>query len=87
LANFIILKRIKAALGLDYVRTFAYGAAPLKQSSVQYFASLDMPLFNYYGLTETTGGTTGMNLSSFSLTSTGYATPGSELRIDNPNEN
>jgi len=57
-ANFLILKRIKSALGLDQTKYFFFGAAPLKQSSIDYFASLDIPLLNVYGLSETTGGTT-----------------------------
>jgi len=55
LANFLILKRIKEALGLDETLLFFYGAAPLKQSSVDYFASLDIPLINLYGLSEVSG--------------------------------
>jgi long-subunit acyl-CoA synthetase (AMP-forming) len=53
-ANFLILKRIKQALGLDQAKVFIYGAAPLKQSTNDYFASLSMPLFNCYGMSETT---------------------------------
>ena len=58
IANFLILKNIKRALGLDQTILFFYGAAPLKQSSVDYFASLDIYLFNVYGLSETSGATT-----------------------------
>lgn len=57
-ANSMILAKIKQALGLDEAILFYYGAAPLKQSSVEYFASLDMPLFNTYGMSETSGQTT-----------------------------
>ena len=49
---------IKKAIGLDQAILLFYGAAPLKQSSVDYFASLDMALMNMYGLSETTGSTT-----------------------------
>jgi len=38
-ANFLILSRIKGALGLDQCEMFIYGAAPLKQTSVDYFAT------------------------------------------------
>jgi long-subunit acyl-CoA synthetase (AMP-forming) len=34
---------------------FFFGAAPLKQTTIDYFASLDFPLLNAYGLSETTG--------------------------------
>jgi long-chain-fatty-acid--CoA ligase ACSBG len=67
LANFLILKRIKQAIGLDQSKFFFYGAAPLKQTSIDYFASLDIPLFNMYGLSETAGTTTINYPDDFSL--------------------
>ena len=87
LANFLILSKIKQAIGLDQCEAFFFGAAPLKQSSMQYFASLDMALFNMYGMSESTGATTVHSLSKFNLTSAGWAMPGTDLRIDNPDEN
>ena len=54
---------------------------------MQYFASLDMPLFNLYGMSESTGATTVHTLTKFNLTSAGWAMPGTDLRIDNPDEN
>jgi len=53
-ANFVILKRVKAALGLDKCKGFLYGAAPIKASTVDYFASLDIPILGVYGMSETT---------------------------------
>jgi len=67
LANFLILKRIKQAIGLDECVFFFYGAAPLKQTSIDYFASLDIPLFNMYGLSETAGTATVSYPDDFSL--------------------
>lgn len=64
-AEFLILKRIKKALGLDESLLNFYGAAPLKQSSIEYFASLDITLNNIYGLSETTGGVTTHKISDF----------------------
>jgi len=81
MANFIILKRIKQAIGLDECLGFFYGAAPLKQSSVDYFASLDIPLMNLYGLSETTGSTTISYLEDFSLQHAGQQMAGSHVKI------
>lgn len=66
---------------------FLFGAAPLKKSTVDYFASLDMLLLNFYGLSETSGSTTAMNNEHFSLTAAGFPMPSSEIKIDNPDEN
>ena len=86
-ANFLILSNIKKALGLDQSQMFFFGAAPLKQQSVDYFASLDMPLFNLYGMSETTGAETVHTLDNFRLDTAGFALPGTTLKIDNPDEN
>ena len=53
-ANYMILSRIKQALGLDKCVGFISGAAPIKNSTVDYFASLDIPILGAYGMSETT---------------------------------
>lgn len=85
-ANALILSKIKAAIGLDKCETFAYGAAPLKASSVAYWASLDMPLMNLYGMSETTGAHIYMTHSKFKLSTTGMSIPGCDILIDRPDE-
>jgi long-chain-fatty-acid--CoA ligase ACSBG len=86
LANFLILKRIKQALGLDQCLYFFYGAAPLKQSSIDYFASLDIPLFNMYGLSETSGSTTVSGHHDFSLKHAGKQMSGGHIKIADQDE-
>lgn len=85
-ANFVVLKRIKQALGLDEAIIYLFGAAPLKQSSIDYFASLDIPLFNCYGLSETTGSSTTHFMTNFSLNHAGKAFSGAHIKIVNPDE-
>lgn len=85
-ANFLILKRIKQALGLDQSTMFFYGAAPLKQTSVDYFASLDIPLINLYGLSETTGSSTSTYMTDFSIQHAGEQMGGTHIKIANPDE-
>lgn len=86
-ANFLILSKIKQAIGLDQCEIYFFGAAPLKKSSQEYFSSLDMLLFNLYGMSETTGATTVHTFNKFNLDSAGWCMPGCDLRIDNPDEN
>jgi long-chain-fatty-acid--CoA ligase ACSBG len=84
----MILSRIKAALGLDKCEMFLFGAAPLKQTSIEYFASLDMPLFNVYGMSETSGATTIHTFNKFKIDSAaGFCLPGTDLKITNPDVN
>lgn len=86
IADFMILKRIKEAIGLDECLFYFYGAAPLKQTSVDYFASLDIPLFNMYGLSETTGSTVTNHFTDFSLSHAGKSMNGAIIKIANPDE-
>jgi len=85
-ANSLILSKIKAAIGLDQTMISFFSAAPMKKSSVEYFASLDIPLFNMYGMSETTGATTTHSILNFRLDSAGYAMPGTDLKIHDPDE-
>jgi len=62
-----------------------YGAAPLKQTSRDFFCSIDMPLFNIFGMSETTGATTMHRGNRFSLDSCGAAMQGVDIKIDKPN--
>ena len=85
-ANFLILKRIKAALGLDQSKAYFYGAAPIKQSTVDYFASLDIPILGGYGMSETTAIISVQNEEVYNLKSVGNVLGGVDLVIDNPDD-
>lgn len=58
----------------------------MKQSTIDYFCSLDIPLFNIYGMSETTGGTTKHSMDNARMDTCGYATPGTQMKIDNPDK-
>ena len=85
-AHSLILSKIKAALGLDKCKGFLYGAAPIKASTVEYFASLDIPILGAYGMSETTAMVTLNSNGKFDLKSVGTAVGGIEVKIDNPDE-
>ena len=86
-AEFLILRRIKEQLGLDQCIAFFFGAAPLKRSSIEYFGSLDMILFNLYGMSETTGAFTAQTPNKFSFDAAGFSMDGCDMMISNPDEN
>ena len=71
-------------IGLDQCEGFYFGAAPLKKTTSDFFTSLDMPLYNCYGLTETAGCAVLHNDSKFHLNSSGFGMPGTEVKIGNP---
>lgn len=86
LANFLILKRIKDALGLDQAKILAFGAAPMKRSTHEYFLSLDMQILNFYGMSETAACETICWKGRVKFDRAGQACPGTHIRIYNPNE-
>ena len=54
-----IYKKVREAIGLDRCRILYSGAAPNSQETLKYFLSLDMSVYDLYGMTETTGPHTG----------------------------
>ena len=58
LSRVMVLDKIKKALGLNNIDKMFYGAAPLKEDTSDFFASLNMPITSIFGLTETSGAVT-----------------------------
>lgn len=47
-ASFLVLKRIRKALGFDRCDLFVSAAAPIANEVVKYFMSLDIPLMEVF---------------------------------------
>ena len=84
IANKIVFKKIKAALGLDRCVLFLSGAAPIAPEIINYFHSLDICLTDIYGMSESTGPHTSGLPTSFKIGSPGKSVPGCSTLIDNP---
>ena len=54
LANKLVISKIKDALGLDQLQVGLSGAAPISVSTLEFFASIGVPISEGYGMTETT---------------------------------
>ena len=46
LANYLVFSRVRAAIGFDNTRIVAFGAAPMKKSTIDFFKSLNIPGIN-----------------------------------------
>lgn len=55
LANNMVFKRVLAALGLDRCKFCFTGAAPITKDTLEYFMSLNIPIYELYGMSESTG--------------------------------
>lgn len=54
LANKLVISKIKEALGLGQLQVALSGAAPISVSTLEFFASIGLPIHEGYGMTETT---------------------------------
>jgi long-chain acyl-CoA synthetase len=75
LAKRLVHRKIQAALGMDATRAFMTGAAPTKKGTHMFFAGLGMPLFDVYGLSESTGVATFNSAEAYRLGTAGRPLP------------
>ena len=84
-----VLKKVLEEVGLQHCEIFAVGAAPMHRKVHEYFMSIDIPLMELYGLSETSGPHT-LNLiqpDRWKVGSCGKTIMGVQMRIANPDEN
>ncbi|XP_003492113.1 very long-chain-fatty-acid--CoA ligase bubblegum isoform X1 [Bombus impatiens] len=86
-AKWLIFNKIKTALGLDRCHHCATAAAPLSTHIKEYFLSLDIPIFEVYGMSECSGGHILSAPDHFKLGSVGRTMPGLKTKLDNPDSN
>ena len=55
IANVVFFKKVRQALGLDRCHFPMAGGAPMAQETLTYFMSINIPVHEIYGMSETTG--------------------------------
>jgi len=55
LANKLVFSKVREALGLDRCRLAATAAAPISLGTLEFFYSLNIPVLEIFGMSETTG--------------------------------
>ncbi len=73
LANRVVFARIREALGLARCRLCLSGAAPIAKELLEYLQSINLPVYEAYGMSESSGPQT--------LSSPGYARLGSTGKV------
>jgi long-subunit acyl-CoA synthetase (AMP-forming) len=81
LANKLVISKIKSAIGLDQLLGAGSGAAPASRSTLEFFASIGVPIHEGFGMTETTGMATANPLGRPRFGTVGKPLPGVEVRI------
>lgn len=82
-ASSLIFKRIKQALGFSKAKFLASAAAPLSADVKKYFASIDIPLMEVFGMSEASGGHTLSTLEAFGFDTIGITLPGAKTKLHN----
>ena len=78
-----VLSMVAAKLGLDKCVFHGTAAAPMKQSTMDFFAAIGIELCEIYGMSESTGATTFSSPSAHKWGSVGWAVAGAEVKILN----
>ncbi|XP_061451471.1 long-chain-fatty-acid--CoA ligase ACSBG1 isoform X2 [Rhineura floridana] len=86
LADSLVLAKIRHALGLSRCQKHFCGAAPLPAEVLQFFLSLNIPLYEAYGMSETTGPHCMSGPTIYRRYSCGKAVPGCKVKLMNEDE-
>ena len=89
IANKLVFKKVREALGFSDCRIFMSGAAPISKEVVEFFMCLDIPILDVYGMSESSGPHT-INVftpGGWKLGSAGRAMEACELKIGSPDAN
>jgi long-chain acyl-CoA synthetase len=79
--NLLVLRNVRDLIGMNRLRRGTTGAAPIAPEQIRWFQSLGVPLFEGYGMTETTGVASLNSAKREKVGTVGEALPGTEVRI------
>ena len=82
----VVLSKVREGLGMDQVEIAITAAAPISPDLILFFQTLGIPLFELYGLSETTGPATTNVPGAFRIGSVGKALPGVEVELADDDE-
>ncbi|MBT2488634.1 long-chain fatty acid--CoA ligase [Streptomyces sp. ISL-96] len=81
-----VLRPMRAALGLDDCHRAFSGAAPIPTAVLEFMAGLGLPVYEVWGLSETTGAATVSTPEVFALGAVGRPGPGIEVKAADDGE-
>ncbi|QFU86903.1 AMP-binding protein [Amycolatopsis sp. YIM 10] len=81
IADKIVLSKLRHALGLNELRWAVSGAAAIPPETLEYFLGLGLPVYEVWGMSETTAAATTNAPGAFKIGSVGKAMEGVELKL------
>ncbi|XP_051517796.1 long-chain-fatty-acid--CoA ligase ACSBG2-like [Myxocyprinus asiaticus] len=81
-ANNLVFKNVRKALGLDRCKACYTGAAPITKDTLEYFMSLYIPIFELYGMSESTGPHAISWAEDYRIMSCGKVMTGCKTKLD-----
>ncbi|NXE15466.1 ACBG2 ligase, partial [Lophotis ruficrista] len=86
-ARHLVYKKVRKAIGLDRCTKCYTGAAPITRETLEFFLSLNIPVLELYGMSESSGPHTISLPHAFRLTSCGKEITGCRTLIHKPDGN
>jgi len=83
LADTVVFSKVKVALGLERCIYAATGAAPTSKETLDYFMSLNIPLHEIYGMSESTGCISINTIDKTRTSTVGVKVVDTEVKLDN----
>lgn len=78
----LVYQKVKKTLGLSNCKLFLTGAAPISDEILQYFASLNIRIYDIYGMSECSGPMTITYDGHYKMGSCGIPLVGTELKLN-----
>ncbi|XP_054444306.1 long-chain-fatty-acid--CoA ligase ACSBG1 [Pteronotus mesoamericanus] len=83
LADYLVLAKVRQALGFVRCQKSFYGAAPMTMETQHFFLGLNIRLYSGYGLSETSGPHFMSSPFNYRLYSSGKLVPGCQMKLVN----
>ena len=87
MANTFVFKSLRERMGLARCRLMGSAAAPIAREVLDFFLDFDMPIYELYGMSESSGPQAISYPGNHKTGAVGKVFPGAEIGIDNPGPN
>ena len=84
--DLVVLRNLREMIGMGRMRRATTGAAPISPDLIRWFHAIGVPIYEGYGMTESTGVISINTADRHQIGSVGHVLPGTEVRISERGE-